>query len=143
MGFVNNLSTKVNETWSIRKDEDAPRVARGQGAPQDDRHAAAPRLSALAHEAIEVLSATAARPEYNVEMVFEQGDIQFINNYHILHARSAYVDAPELGLRRHLRRLWLTSPGLRDRPKHFRLGTARHWDRRRLQREQTMSRSSQ
>lgn len=39
-------------------------------------------------------------------MKLEVGDIQFVQNYQILHARSAYKDAP--GKTRHLLRLWFT-----------------------------------
>ncbi|KAI8995029.1 hypothetical protein BDB01DRAFT_715247 [Pilobolus umbonatus] len=38
-------------------------------------------------------------------MNLEVGDIQFVQNYQVLHARSAYVDTPEKT--RHLLRLWL------------------------------------
>ena len=38
-------------------------------------------------------------------MAFEPGDMQFINNYHVLHGRTAYQDRP--GKVRHLKRLWL------------------------------------
>jgi len=33
--------------------------------------------------------------------------MQFINNYVVLHSRSAYEDWPELERKRHLLRLWL------------------------------------
>lgn len=94
------------------------------------RYVEAPRLTPLVKEAVDVLSAMAADPAYNVYMSFEPGDIQFINNYRILHARTAYVDAPELGFKRHLKRLWLAADGIGDRPKHFRRGYTRHWERR-------------
>ena len=35
------------------------------------------------------------------------GDIQFLHNHTILHARSAYEDWPEVERKRHLLRLWL------------------------------------
>jgi hypothetical protein len=99
-------------------------------------HPEAPRLTPLVKEAIEVLSAMAADPHYNVYMVFQPGDVQFLNNYHILHARTAYVDAPELGLRRHLKRLWLLTDRLKARPPHFRGRGLAHWFRSPLAREQ-------
>jgi hypothetical protein len=48
----------------------------------------------------------------SLHMVLEVGDIQFLSNAHILHARTAYKDyAPSTGKpRRHLMRLWLSTP---------------------------------
>jgi alpha-ketoglutarate-dependent taurine dioxygenase len=42
-------------------------------------------------------------------MDFEPGDIQFLNNSTILHARTAYEDFEEPERKRHLLRLWLTA----------------------------------
>ena len=46
--------------------------------------------------------------ECAVDLDFEQGDIQFLHNNVVLHARTAYVDWPEPERRRHLMRLWLS-----------------------------------
>ncbi|KAH8548733.1 hypothetical protein BGW37DRAFT_173955 [Umbelopsis sp. PMI_123] len=43
-----------------------------------------------------------------LDMWLEVGDMQFVHNHQILHARSAYRDSPELT--RHLLRLWLVVP---------------------------------
>lgn len=43
-------------------------------------------------------------------MVLEVGDIQFVSNEHVLHARTAYKDYPAPAPRRHLMRLWLSTP---------------------------------
>jgi hypothetical protein len=54
--------------------------------------------------------------------MLERGDMQFINNYTTLHARTAFEDYPEPERRRLMVRLWLRSFGLR-RPRrvdHFR-----------------------
>ncbi|MFN0043510.1 MAG: TauD/TfdA family dioxygenase [Alphaproteobacteria bacterium] len=56
-------------------------------------------------EALDVLDATLARPDVHLSMALAPGEVQLINNYNILHARSAYRDGP--GRRRHLLRLWL------------------------------------
>ncbi|KIX05953.1 uncharacterized protein Z518_03927 [Rhinocladiella mackenziei CBS 650.93] len=47
-----------------------------------------------------------------LHMILEVGDIQFVANSHILHARTEYRDyPPDSGmLRRHLMRLWLSTP---------------------------------
>jgi hypothetical protein len=43
-------------------------------------------------------------------MVLDIGDIQFLSNNHILHARTAYTDFAPPAPRRHLMRLWLSTP---------------------------------
>jgi len=43
-------------------------------------------------------------------MILEVGDIQFLSNNHIFHARTAYVDHAPPAPRRHLMRLWLSTP---------------------------------
>lgn len=46
----------------------------------------------------------------SLHMVLEVGDIQFLSNEHVLHARTAYTDHPPPAPRRHLMRLWLATP---------------------------------
>lgn len=43
-------------------------------------------------------------------MILDIGDIQFLANSHILHARTAYTDHAPPAPRRHLMRLWLSTP---------------------------------
>ena len=45
--------------------------------------------------------------EIAFDMTFEQGDMQFLNNYVTLHTRRAFQDWPEPARKRHLYRLWL------------------------------------
>lgn len=73
------------------------------------RHAAVPRLTAAQVDAMELLEAIANDPAVHVEMDLEPGDIQWINNGRILHAREAYEDADDPAARRHLLRLWLAA----------------------------------
>jgi hypothetical protein len=94
------------------------------------RHAEAPRLAPLAIEALETVSAMAADPQYNVMMDLRPGEMQFINNYHVLHGRTAYVDDPASGRKRHLKRLWLAARRLTSRPSVFGKHNA-HWARNR------------
>ena len=53
--------------------------------------------------------------------------MQFINNFHVLHGRTAYQDDRAAGKIRHLKRLWLETAALKERPGQFvnRMGT--HW----------------
>ena len=48
-------------------------------------------------------------------MDLQPGEMQFINNYHVLHGRTAYEDDVAHGYKRHLKRLWLATYAL-DRP---------------------------
>ena len=68
-----------------------------------------PPLSPLQLEAIDILEETCNRVK--LHMVLEVGDLQFVSNSHVLHARTAYRDhAPDSGMpRRHLMRLWLAT----------------------------------
>jgi hypothetical protein len=67
-----------------------------------------PPLSDAQQEAMRVLEETAHR--LSLHMILEVGDIQFLANSHILHARTAYRDHAPPAPRRHLMRLWLATP---------------------------------
>jgi Taurine catabolism dioxygenase TauD, TfdA family len=96
------------------------------------RHADAPRLSAEARTAIATVSEMANDPDFNVYMDLQPGEMQFINNYHVLHGRTAYEDDVAHGYKRHLKRLWLATYALTDRPAHFAaLGRRTHWEAKR------------
>lgn len=43
-------------------------------------------------------------------MILAPGDIQFLANTHVLHARTAYTDHSPPLPRRHLLRLWIATP---------------------------------
>jgi TfdA family taurine catabolism dioxygenase TauD len=73
------------------------------------RHASAPRLSAAQREVIDLIDAIAADPAVHLDMEFRAGDIQWLKNSVILHARTEYEDFAEPERKRHLLRLWLTS----------------------------------
>jgi hypothetical protein len=49
----------------------------------------------------------------------------------VLHARTAYVDDRAAGFVRHLKRLWLETEVLRDRPTYFRNDRSSHWAKER------------
>ncbi|KAJ5662686.1 hypothetical protein N7462_011612 [Penicillium macrosclerotiorum] len=67
-----------------------------------------PPLSAAQLDALQVLEDTCMR--LSLHMVLDIGDIQFLSNAHILHARTAYTDHAPPAPRRHLMRLWLATP---------------------------------
>jgi len=94
------------------------------------RHADAPRPSELEREAMDRLDSMCADPAYRVDMGLRPGDMQFVNNYHVLHSRAAYRDDPATGRIRHLKRLWLETDLIDDehKPERFRLGgTKSYW----------------
>jgi Taurine catabolism dioxygenase TauD, TfdA family len=95
------------------------------------RHADAPRPSEAARAAMNRVDAMCADPQYHVSMTMRPGDMQFVNNYHVLHARDAYEDDAPNGRVRHLKRLWLETDILADeqKPERFRLGRtgSSHW----------------
>jgi hypothetical protein len=77
------------------------------------------RLTPEDIEALEMFGELANDLELRLDMNFMPGDIQFLHNHTILHARSAYEDWPETERKRHLLRLWLAPPGARPLPPVF------------------------
>jgi hypothetical protein len=53
------------------------------------------------------------QPELHIELGFEAGQIQYVNNRATGHARTEFTDFPEPERRRHLVRLWLRDAGRR------------------------------
>ena len=96
------------------------------------RHADAPRLTDLAREGLEWIQDRAQSGAYSVVMDFRPGDMQFINNYHVLHGREPYTDDRPSGRVRHLKRLWLETEALADRPAYFRNNVSGHWSQKRV-----------
>jgi hypothetical protein len=94
------------------------------------RHADAPRLSEETLEALDWIHERAESGAYSVVMDFQPGDMQFINNYHVLHGRTPYEDDRAAGKVRHLKRLWLETEVLADRPPYFRNNVSSHWARK-------------
>ena len=95
------------------------------------RHEDAPRLSDTAKQALKRLVELTEDSAYHVHMELRPGDIQFINNYHVMHGRTAYTDQKEAGRVRHLKRLWLETSVLEDRPPHFANAAGSHWNDKR------------
>jgi hypothetical protein len=70
-----------------------------------------PRLTDAQREALEVKARLTE--ELCLYQTFEPGDMQFLHNHVMLHARTAYEDYDEPERKRHLLRLWLTTDGAR------------------------------
>ena len=71
------------------------------------RHPDAPRLTENQRAALNLVESIANDPAFHIEMRFEPGDVQLLNNAVVLHSREAYADDDDPARRRHLLRLWL------------------------------------
>ncbi|MBM3601478.1 MAG: TauD/TfdA family dioxygenase [Alphaproteobacteria bacterium] len=76
--------------------------------------AGVPRLIQAQRQALDMLMALAE--ELSFDMTLEPGDMQFLNNHVIYHARTAFTDDDATGRRRLLYRLWLSMPNSRALP---------------------------
>jgi hypothetical protein len=72
------------------------------------RHEDVPPFSEEQRELMDLYESIASDPALYLDMELEPGDIQWLSNHTILHARTAYEDFPEAERRRHLLRLWLS-----------------------------------
>ncbi|MBV8684636.1 MAG: TauD/TfdA family dioxygenase [Caulobacteraceae bacterium] len=79
----------------------------------------APPLTAQQVEALDLLDALANDPRLELEIDFQPGDIQLVNNHVLFHDRTAFEDWPEPERRRHLLRLWLAPQGAQPLPDVF------------------------
>jgi hypothetical protein len=59
---------------------------------------------------IDLLESLFPDPTYCYSMELEPGDLQMVNNYHVIHSRTEFEDHDEPDLKRHLLRLWLCIP---------------------------------
>ena len=67
-----------------------------------------PPLSPDQLEALQVLEDVCMR--HKLHMILDVGDIQWLSNEHVLHSRTEYRDHAPPAPRRHLMRLWLSTP---------------------------------
>ena len=77
------------------------------------------RLTPKHIEALDMFDELANDPGLNLSMRLEPGDMQFVYNHGLLHDRTAFEDWPSAEDRRHLLRLWLSSPNDRPLPDAF------------------------
>lgn len=68
-----------------------------------------PRLTDQQIEALDLLDELAGSEEFYLDCEWQPGDMNFVHNHQILHARTDYEDYPELERKRHLLRLWLST----------------------------------
>jgi hypothetical protein len=77
------------------------------------------RLTAIELEALDFLDALTNDPALNLQIQFRPGDMQFLHNHQILHARTDFEDWPQPERKRHLLRLWLSPRNGRALPDYF------------------------
>ena len=73
-----------------------------------------PSLSEAQNEAISLVNTTVNDPKFHFSMMFEPGDIQFLNNHVTLHSRTEFEDFEEQDRKRHLLRMWLSPSNSRE-----------------------------
>ena len=71
------------------------------------------RLDNETAAALAAVQSVFEQPELHVELGFEAGQIQYVNNRATGHARTEFTDFPEPERKRHLVRLWLRDAGRR------------------------------
>lgn len=81
------------------------------------RHPDAPRLTDRQIAAMDAVDEILERPGLSLDMELRPGDLQLINNFHVLHARTAFADSGGRG--RLLLRLWLAFANSPELPEHF------------------------
>jgi hypothetical protein len=79
-----------------------------------------PKFTPAQKEAVEVYRQTVE--ECALDIDFQRGDIQFLNNFVMLHTRREYEDWDDPARKRHLLRLWLRDPNGRVIPQEQREG---------------------
>jgi Taurine catabolism dioxygenase TauD, TfdA family len=87
------------------------------------RHPGVPATTPLQREAVEYIQALAE--ELSLDIDFERGDMQFLNNHVTMHTRQSYEDYAEPARKRHLLRIWVIVKGCRPLPRAY---FARHGD---------------
>lgn len=63
--------------------------------------------------ALDFFDSISMREDVKFSMMLEPGDMQWVNNYTVMHSRTEYVDNPEPGRERHMLRLWIKLHGWR------------------------------
>jgi hypothetical protein len=99
--------------FSVEEDRFAARYVR-RFITGSQRHQGAPRLTPHQLEALAAMDELMGRPEVSLQMTLRPGDVQLLNNFELLHARTAFADLPDAPGRL-LFRVWLAwaaSPAL-------------------------------
>jgi len=83
------------------------------------------------YEVLDYMEELSQREDMVYSMMLEPGDMQFCNNYLVLHSRTDYEDHDELEKKRNMLRLWIQVPGIRNlAPEFIELDNDSGWSRR-------------
>lgn len=61
----------------------------------------------LQRAAVDEVNRLSNMPEFYLDMNFQVGDVQYLNNYSVLHSRTDFIDYDEPERKRFLQRIWL------------------------------------
>ena len=76
-------------------------------------------LSRAEREALDLFDSIAQRDELRLDMILEPGDLQWANNYTVLHSRIRFEDYDNPERRREKLRLWLKISNARQLVSEF------------------------
>lgn len=77
------------------------------------------KLSQVQKEALDIFDSFIHDPDLRLDMMLEPGDMQFCNNYMVMHSRTSFEDFDAESERRKLLRLWLKMPNARQLAPEF------------------------
>lgn len=106
-----DLSTYRVPVFSVKDGVVSARILRN--TVETARRIGRAQYDELETAALACLDTLANRDDMRLDMMLERGDMQFINNYTTMHARTEFEDFPDPKLKRHMVRLWLTAHGER------------------------------
>lgn len=76
-------------------------------------------MSQVQKKALDIFDSFIQDPDLRLDMMLEPGDMQFCNNYNIMHSRTGFEDFDIPEQRRKLLRLWLKMPNARRLSPEF------------------------
>lgn len=79
-----------------------------------------PRLTSMQMEAVDTVERLLADERFCYSMDLQEGDLQLLNNYVVVHSRTDFEDFDEPDEKRHLLRLWMAVPDSQPLPDDWR-----------------------
>lgn len=76
-------------------------------------------LSRVQKDALDIFDKISQDPRLRIDMMLEPGDVQFCNNYTVMHSRTEFEDDEQVDKRRKLLRLWLKMDNARELAPDF------------------------
>ncbi len=76
-------------------------------------------LSRIERDMLDLIDSITHEPDIRLDMMLEPGDIQFANNYAIMHSRTGFEDDPDPDQHRKMLRLWLKMANARALSPEF------------------------